>query len=147
MKTVVPKENQIERKWYLIDGQDQILGRLASQIAILLRGKHKSMYTPHLDVGDHVIVINADKIRFTGRKLITKQYTRYTGYPGGLRKISLGRLFHERPEKVLLYAVKGMLPKNRLGRQMIKKLRIYAGSDHPHEAQRPNDLPDNLRKI
>lgn len=147
MKTVVPKANQTERKWYLIDGQDQVLGRLASQVAILLRGKHKPIYTPHLDLGDHVIVINADKIRLTGRKLIQKQVTRYTGYPGGLRKISLEKLFHNRPEKVLSCAVKGMLPKNRLGRQMIKKLRIYKGPDHPHQAQQPNDLPDNLRRI
>ena len=147
MKTVVPKEDHIERKWYLIDGQDQVLGRLASQIAILLRGKHKPAYTPHLDLGDHVVVINADKIKFTGRKLIQKQYTRYTGYPGGLRKISLERLFRERPEKVLSRAVKGMLPKNRLGRRMIKKLRVYAGPDHPHQAQQPSDLPNNLRRI
>lgn len=147
VKTVVPKVDHLERKWYLIDGQDQVLGRLASQIAILLKGKHKPTYTPHLDLGDHVVVINADKIKFTGRKLLQKQVTRYTGYPGGLRKISLAKLFHDHPERVLSRAVKGMLPKNRLGRQMIKKLRIYAGPDHPHQAQQPNDLPNNLRKI
>ncbi len=146
MKTVVPRADHIEKKWYLIDGQDQILGRLASQIAILLRGKHKPVYTPHLDLGDHVVVINANKIKLTGRKLAQKQYTRYTGYPGGLRKMPLQKLFHDRPERVLSHAVKGMLPKNRLGRQMIKKLRIYAGPDHPHQAQKPNDLPNNLRR-
>jgi len=147
VKTVVPKVNDVEKKWYLIDGKDQILGRLASQIAILLRGKHKPQFTPHLDVGDHVVVINADKIKLTGRKLSQKVYTRYTGYPGGLRHGYLAKLLHNRPEWVLFHAVKGMLPKNRLGRKMIKKLRVYAGSDHPHQAQQPEALPNNLRRI
>jgi large subunit ribosomal protein L13 len=147
VKTIVPKVENIERNWYLIDAQDQILGRLASQIAFLLRGKHKPEFSPHLDLGDHVIVINADKIAVTGRKLEQKEYTKYTGYPSGLRKKKLGKLIHDRPEWVIMHAVKGMLPKNRLGRKMIKKLRIYSGSEHPHQAQRPEVLPDELRRI
>lgn len=143
MKTVVPNVDNIERKWYIIDAQDQILGRLASQIATLLRGKHKPEYTPHLDLGDHVVIINADKIKVTGRKLSNKFYTRYTGFPGGLRTSSFEKLMHERPERVLFHAVKGMLPKNRLGRKMIKKLRVYAGPDHPHQAQQPEALPSS----
>lgn len=141
MKTVVPNVDNIERKWYIIDAQDQILGRLASQVATLLRGKHKPDYTPHLDLGDHVVIVNADKIKVTGRKLSNKFYTRYTGFPGGLRTRSFEKLMHERPERVLFNAVKGMLPKNRLGRKMIKKLRVYAGPDHPHQAQQPEALP------
>ena len=147
MKTIVPRIDSIERKWYLIDGQEEILGRLASQVATLLRGKHKPEYTPHLDLGDHVIVINAEKIRVTGKKRSDKVYTRYTGFPGGLRVRSLDQLMHNKPEKVLFHAVKGMLPKNRLGRQMIKKLRIYTGTDHPHDAQKPEVLPNTLRRI
>ncbi|MCK4817223.1 50S ribosomal protein L13 [bacterium] len=136
----------IERKWYLIDGQDQILGRMASQVAYLLRGKHKPEFTPHLDVGDHIIVINADKVTVTGRKFDQKQYTRYTGYPGGLRTKTLGKFMQNRPELVIKIAVKGMLPKNRLGRKMIRKLRVYAGPDHPHTAQQVEPLPSSLRK-
>ena len=147
MKTVVPKVESTERKWYVVDGQGQVLGRLASQIATLLRGKHKPEFTPHLDLGDHVVVINADQIRVTGRKFYQKRYTRYTGYPGGLRTSSLEKLLHDRPERVLFRAVKGMLPKNRLGRKMIKKLRIYAGPDHSHQAQQPEVLPSHLRRI
>lgn len=147
MKTVVPKVESTERKWYVVDGQGQVLGRLASQIATLLRGKHKPEFTPHLDFGDHVVVINADQIRVTGRKFYQKRYTRYTGYPGGLRTSSLEKLLHDRPERVLFRAVKGMLPKNRLGRKMIKKLRIYAGPDHSHQAQQPEVLPSHLRRI
>ena len=147
MKTVVPEINRIERKWYLIDGKDQILGRIASQVAFLLRGKHKPQFTPHLDLGDHVVVVNADKINVTGRKRSQKQYTKYTGYPGGLKKIYLDKLFVQRPERVLQRAVKGMLPKNKLGRKMIKKLRIYSGPEHPHQAQTPESLPDYLRRI
>ena len=147
MKTVVPKVESTERKWYLVNAHDQVLGRLASQIATLLRGKHKSEYTPHLDLGDHVVVINADKVRVTGRKFSQKRYTRYTGYPGGLRKDSFDKLLHDKPERVLFHAVKGMLPKNRLGRKMIKKLRIYAGPDHPHQAQKTEGLPSHLRRI
>ena len=147
MKTVVPKIDQLERKWFLVDAEDEILGRLASQVAILLRGKHKPDFTPHLDLGDHVIVINADKIKVTGRKMSQKVYKRYTGYPSGLRVQTLEKVMQSRPERVFLHAVKGMLPKNRLGRKMIKKLRIYAGAKHPHHAQKPEALPDNLRRI
>jgi len=147
VKTFVPNVDDIERKWYIIDAQDQILGRLASQIATLLRGKHKPEYTPHLDLGDHVVIVNADKIKVTGRKLSNKFYTRYTGFPGGLRTSSFEKLMHERPERVLFHAVKGMLPKNRLGRKMIKKLRVYTGPDHPHQAQQPEALPSSLRRI
>lgn len=147
MKTTVPKVDSIIKKWYVIDGENEILGRLASQVAMILRGKHRPEYTPHLDLGDHVVVINADKIRVTGRKLNQKVYRRYTGYPSGLRTQSMDKVMQKRPERVLFYAVKGMLPKNRLGRKMIKKLRVYAGSDHPHQAQKPETLPDNLRKV
>ena len=147
MKTVVPKIDSVERKWYLIDAQDEVLGRLASQVAFLLRGKHKPEYTPHLDLGDHVVVINADKIKVTGRKPSQKLYKRYSGYPGGLRTKPMEKMMHDRPEKIFFHAVKGMLPKNRLGRKMIKKLRVYAGSEHPHPAQKPEALPDTLRKI
>jgi len=147
VKTIVPKIDQIDRKWYLVDGENEILGRLASQIATLLRGKHKPEYTPHLDLGDHVIVINVDKIKVTGNKLTQKVYKRYTGFPGGLRVRSLAKTLQERPERVLFHAVKGMLPKNRLGRKMIKKLRVYAGTDHPHQAQKPEVIPDSLRRI
>jgi len=147
VKTTVPKTNSIEKRWYLIDAQGQILGRMASQIATLLRGKHRPQYTPHLDLGDHVVVINADKIKVTGRKLSKKFYTRYTGYPGGLRKIVYEKVMKNRPEKILFHAVKGMLPKNRLGRKMIKKLRIYSGREHPHQAQKPEILPESLRRL
>ncbi len=147
MRTVVPKIDDIEKKWYVIDGTDMILGRLATQIATILRGKHKPEFSPHLDVGDHVVVINADKIRVTGRKLTQKVYTRYSGYPGGLRKFTLREMLERKPERVLYYAVKRMLPKNRLGRKIIKKLKIYSGPDHPHQAQKPEPLSVSMRKV
>jgi large subunit ribosomal protein L13 len=147
VKTVVPKLDSIEKKWYLIDAQGQILGRIASQAAFLLRGKHKPEYTPHLDLGDHVIIVNVDKVRLTGRKLEQKKYVRYTGFPGGLRTNRLAQLMHGHPEQVLSHAVKGMLPKNRLGRKIMKNLRIYSGPDHPHVAQNPEALPNHLRRI
>ena len=147
MKTVVPKIDSVERKWYLIDASNQVLGRLASQVAFILRGKHRPEFSPHLDLGDHIVIVNAEKIRVTGNKLSQKSYTRYTGYPSGLRRISLQTLIHDKPEQVLKHAVKGMLPKNRLGRKMIKKLRLYAGPDHPHQAQMPVEVPDHLRRI
>lgn len=146
MKTIIPKTDTLESKWYLVNAEDQVLGRLASQVAFIVKGKHKPVYTPHLDTGDHVVVINAEKIRVTGRKLQRKQYTRYTGYPGGLRIRLIGKELHERPETVLGHAIKGMLPKNRLGSRLFKKVKIYVGSDHPHQAQHPEDLPSNLRK-
>ena len=147
MKTVVPKLKEIEQKWYIINGDGQVLGRMASQIAYLLRGKHRPQYTPHLDLGDHVIVINAERIRVTGRKMDQKRYTRYSGYPGGLKTQSMARLLQEKPDKVLYYAVRGMLPKNRLGRKLIKKLKIYTGPEHPHAAQQPQPLQRTSKKV
>lgn len=147
MKTIMPNADAIAKKWYVIDAQDQVLGRVASQVALLLKGKHRPEYTPHLDLGDHVIVINAEKVKVTGRKSDQKVYTQYSGYPGGLRTKMLRKLFEEKPENVIRHAVKGMLPKNRLGRQMIKKMKIYVGNEHPHEAQKPEVLPDNLRRV
>ena len=137
MKTVVPKKDQVELKWYVIDANDQVLGRLACQVAILLRGKHKPQFTPHLDLGDHVIVVNAEKLKVTGRKADQKQYTRYSGYPGGLHVRDYARIMQKYPERIFKKAVKGMLPKNRLGRKIFKKLKIYTGPNHPHQAQNP----------
>lgn len=137
MKSYMAKPNEIERKWYIIDAEDKVLGRLATEVATILRGKHKPIYTPHVDTGDFVIIINADKIKLTGKKLEQKQYKYHTGYPGGLKTISYDRMIEEKPEKVIQLAVKGMLPKNRLGRQMIKKMKVYSGSEHNHEAQKP----------
>lgn len=137
MKSYMAKTNEIDRKWYLIDAEGKVLGRLASEIATILSGKHKPIYTPHVDTGDFVVVINADKIKLTGKKLEQKNYIYHTGYPGGLKKIPYERLIKERPERIIELAVKGMLPKNRLGRKMIKKLKVYAGPEHKHEAQKP----------
>ncbi len=143
MKTFTPKQTDINRKWLLIDGRNQVLGRLATRVAHILRGKHKPIFAPHVDVGDHVIVINADKIRVTGRKAQQKRYTRHTGYPGGLRSTVYEDLITAFPERVLEHAVKGMLPKNHIGRQMLKKLKIYVGDQHPHAAQQPETLTLN----
>jgi large subunit ribosomal protein L13 len=140
MPTVIPKESEIERKWFVVDAQGQVLGRLASRVASILRGKHKPTFTPHLDLGDHVVVINAEKIHLTGRKLTDKVYRWHTGYIGGLREVSAGSLLRSHPERVIEWAVEGMLPKNRLGRAMVKKLRVYRGGDHPHAAQQPTVL-------
>ncbi len=140
MKTFAPKKEEIERKWYVIDADGQVLGRLASRIAQLLRGKHKPIFAPHIDGGDFVIVINAEKIRVTGKKADMKRYYRYTGYPGGLRSVEYSKLLREHPEKILHTAVRGMLPHNKLGRQMIKKLKIYPSTEHPHHAQQPEVL-------
>ena len=125
------------KDWYLIDAEGQILGRLASEIARRLRGKHKPIYTPYVDTGDFVIVVNAGKVSLTGKKMSDKVYYHHSGYPGGLRETSVGKMLQDNPEKVLLFAVRGMLPKNSLGRKMLKKLKIYTGNDHPHEAQCP----------
>jgi large subunit ribosomal protein L13 len=144
--TLFIKTTEPERKWYLVDAQNQVLGRLASQVAHILKGKHKPTFCMHLDAGDHIVVINADKIRVTGRKLEQKRYTRYTGYPGGLRVTEFGKAVRVKPESVFTHAVKGMMPHNRLGRQMMKKLRVYAGTQHPHKAQNPQALPSELRK-
>jgi len=140
MKTFTAKKQEITKKWYLLDAENRVLGRLASQIAIRLRGKHKPIFTPHLDTGDFVVVINADKIAMTGSKWDQKLYYRYSGYVGGLKQISARKLLEKRPEDILLLAVKRMLPKNSLGRQQFKKLKIYAGPDHPHQAQKPEKL-------
>ncbi len=137
MKTFVPKPAEIERKWLVVDAAGQTLGRLASEIASILRGKHKPIYAPHVDTGDYVIVINAGKIQLTGNKLAEKMYYRHSGYPGGIKSIPYGRLLKEKPEKMLEIAVKGMLPHNKLGSVMIKKLKVYADEKHPHEAQQP----------
>ncbi len=140
MKTYSVKADEIKREWYLIDAEGKTLGRLASEIAKILRGKHKPIYSPHLDCGDYVIVINAEKIRVTGRKLDQKIYYRHSGYPGGLKSITLREQLAKHPERVIKAAVKGMLPKNRLGRKMLKKLKVYAGASHPHQAQQPKVL-------
>lgn len=137
MKSFVAKPADIERKWYVIDANGQTLGRLASQVATILRGKHKPIYTPHVDCGDHVIVINADKVVLTGKKLDQKVYYRYSGYIGGLKETSARDMLANKPEKMVYEAVKGMMPKNSLGRQMLTKLRVYKGAEHEHAAQKP----------
>lgn len=141
MKTYQAKEENIVRNWYLVDAEGQVLGRLASEIARRLRGKHKPVYTPHVDTGDFVIVVNAGKVLLTGNKLKDKMYYRYSGYPGGLKETTAEKVLESsQSDRVLRYAVKGMLPKNSLGRKMLKKLKIYAGNDHRHEAQCPQSL-------
>lgn len=140
MRTFTAKTKDIEREWFVVDAEGQTLGRLASRIAPILRGKHKPIYTPHMDCGDYVIVINADKVRVTGRKLDQKMYYRHSGYPGGLKSISLRDQLAKHPERVIEAAVKGMLPKNKLGRRMFKKLKVYTGDSHPHQAQQPKPL-------
>lgn len=140
MKTYSAKPKDIQRKWYLIDADGRILGRMATRIADILRGKDKPTYTPHIDTGDFVVVINAEKVRLTGRKPEQKEYQRYSGYPGGLKKISFRRMLETHPERIIEHAVRGMIPHNRLGRAVIKKLKVYAGSSHPHEAQQPEVL-------
>ena len=138
MDTISAKVSELERKWFVADADGKVLGRFASEVAKILRGKHKPIYTPHVDTGDHVVIINAEKIKVTGNnKLEEKVYTRFSGYPGGLKKRPLKRVLETQPTYVLQHAIKGMLPKNRLGRKMLKKVRIYAGSDHPHESQGP----------
>ena len=137
MRTYTPKPGQIERTWHVVDATDVVLGRLASQVAILLRGKHKATYAPHVDTGDFVIVINASKVALTGAKLTQKMAYRHSGYPGGLRAVPYGELIAKRPDEVIMKAVRGMMPKNRLARQQLKKLKVYAGPDHPHAAQQP----------
>jgi len=140
MKTYSAKDSDIAREWYLINAQGKVLGRLASEVAKRLRGKHKPIYTPHVDTGDFIIIVNADKVRMTGKKLTDKFYYRHTGYPGGLKSISAEKLLKEKPERLVHLAVKGMLPKNSLGRKMLKKLKVYRGDEHPHSAQSPKVL-------
>jgi large subunit ribosomal protein L13 len=139
-KTYLPKEKEIHRNWYLVDAQDKVLGRLASRIAIVLRGKHKAIYTPHMDTGDGVIVINASKIKVTGKKMQDKVYRRYSGYPGGLREVNLATMLIKKPETVIKLAVGRMIPKGALGEKMLKKLKVYPGDKHPHEGLKPQKL-------
>jgi large subunit ribosomal protein L13 len=139
--TFVAKPADIEREWYVVDATDLTLGRLATQIASVLRGKHKPEYTPYEDVGDFVVVINAEKVQATGRKLDQKIYYHHTGYPGGIKSISLRKQLQKHPERVIEHAVKGMLPRGPLGRRQFKKLKVYAGPEHPHQAQSPKPLP------
>ncbi len=137
MKSYVARPSSVERKWHLIDAEGQTLGRLATEIAHLLRGKNKPQYTPHIDTGDFVVVVNAEKVVLTGKKAEQKVYRRHTGYPGGLRETSYEEMLERKPTEILRRAVRGMMPKTRLGRQQFRKLKIYAGPEHPHEAQRP----------
>lgn len=137
MKSYMAKPQEVERKWYVIDATGKPLGRLASEVASILRGKKKPTFTPHVDTGDYVIIINAEKVKFTGNKINQMSYTYHTGYPGGLKQVPYNQLIEKNPEKIIELAVKGMLPKNTLGRQMFKKLKVYSGSEHKHEAQKP----------
>jgi len=140
MRTEIPKAGEIKQEWYLVDAKNKVLGRLATRIATILRGKNKPYFSPHLDTGDFVIVINAEKIKLTGNKSIQKIYARYSGYPGGLSKVPFKRMQEQKPEEIIIHAVKGMLPKNNLGRNLLKKLKVYTGSEHPHQAQKPITL-------
>jgi large subunit ribosomal protein L13 len=140
MKTFSAKSGQVNQDWYVVDAADKTLGRLASEIAHRLRGKHKPEYTPHVDTGDYIVVINAEKVRVTGAKAKDKLYHHHTGYPGGIKSISFEKLIDKAPERVIQGAVKGMLPRNPLGRAMFKKLKVYAGTEHPHAAQQPQAL-------
>jgi large subunit ribosomal protein L13 len=140
MSTSFPSKNDIPRTWYVLDAQDAVLGRLASKAAMLLMGKNKPIYTPFLDTGDHVVVVNAGKVRLTGQKEEDKMYRRHSGYPGGLKEISAKRLRRTRPERMIELAIQGMLPKTKLGKQMYRKLNVYAGPKHPHQAQKPVDM-------
>lgn len=144
MRTYSPRPTDVDRVWYVVDAQNVVLGRLATQIATVLRGKHKPMFAPHIDVGDFVIVVNAAGVQLTGAKGAQSLSHRHSGYPGGLKSISFGRLLEEKPERLVEQSVRGMLPKNTIGRAQLLKLKIYAGPDHPHEAQRPVPLPAHL---
>ena len=146
-KTFSPKPGDIEREWFVVDATSLPLGRLASEVAQRLRGKHKPTYAPHVDGGDFIVVVNADKVAVTSDKTQSKIYYRHSGYPGGIKAETFESLLERRPEAVIERAVKGMLPKNKLGRQMARKLKVYAGPDHPHEAQKPQPLELNVRKV
>jgi large subunit ribosomal protein L13 len=145
VRTYSPKPSDVQRQWHVIDASDVVLGRLAAHVATLLRGKHKTYYAPHIDTGDFVIVVNAGKVALTGNKLQQKRAYRHSGYPGGLRSVAYGDLLEKHPERAIEKAVKGMLPKGSLGRQMAKKLKVYAGAEHPHQAQQP--VPYEMKKI
>lgn len=140
MKTTSAKNTDIVRKWHVVDADGMVVGRLATRIAMILRGKNKPIFTPHVDTGDFVIIVNADKVRFTGNKLEQKIYYRHTGYIGGIKQKTAGDIMKTTPERILMSAVRGMLPKNRLGRQQLKKLKVYRGAEHPHKAQNPEEL-------
>ena len=139
-KTYTPKASEIERRWFVVDAEGQTLGRLATRVARLLVGKHKPTYATHIDTGDHVIIVNAGKVKVTGKKLQSKLYSRHSGYPGGLKEITAGKLMEKAPTRVVEFAIRGMLPRGPLGRQMGRKLKVYAGVDHPHQAQKPQEL-------
>src|SRR3954467_15054875 len=141
VSTTLAKKGQVAQKWYLIDAADQVVGRLAVQIATILRGKHRPDYTPHVDTGDFVVVVNAEKVRFTGKKWDTKTYASYSHYPGGLKVIGAKEMLARKPEEIITQAVKRMVPRNRLGRQQMTKLKVYAGNSHPHQAQQPVTFP------
>ena len=145
MKTFIPKEGERNKKWYVIDAEGKVIGRVAVEAAKLLRGKHKPQYTPYLDCGDHVIIINAEKVRFTGKKMTDKDYVRYTGYQGGQRFTTPKELMAKKPTEILLHAIHGMLPKGRLGRELNTNVRVYAGTEHNHEAQQPKKV--DLSKV
>ena len=145
MRTFSPKASDIQHQWHVIDASDVVLGRLASHAATLLRGKHKPIFAPHVDTGDFVIVVNAEKVALSGRKLEQKRAYRHSGYPGGLRAMTYGELMSRHPERVIEKAVRGMLPKNSLGRSMLRKLKVYAGPDHPHQAQKP--VPFEIKQV
>ncbi|MGE3619620.1 MAG: 50S ribosomal protein L13 [Acidimicrobiia bacterium] len=140
MRTYTPKQDEIERRWYVIDAEGLVLGRVCTEAARILRGKHKPIFAPHLDTGDHVIIVNADKVVLTAGKAEKKQVYRHTGYPGGIRSRTYAQILADRPEEAVRRSIRGMLPKNRLGRQLIRKLKVYAGPVHPHLAQRPESL-------
>ena len=140
MKTFVAKEHEIDKKWFLVDARDKVVGRLATQIAMRLRGKHKALFTPHADTGDFVVVVNADKVKLSGAKWGAKTYYRHSGYVGGLKETTAEKMLEKKPENILRLAVRGMLPKNSLGRRQLKKLKINAGPEHPHQAQQPKQL-------
>ena len=140
MKTFVAKEHEIEKNWHLIDASDKVLGRLATEIATILRGKKKPIFTPHMDAGDYVVVVNAEKVVLTGNKLDKKTYYRHSGYVGGLKKTTAKEMLEQKPENLIKFAVKGMLPKTSLGRRQLTKLKVYTGPDHPHQAQNPVKL-------
>ena len=140
MKTFSAKPETVKRDWFVVDATDKVLGRLASEVAIRLRGKHKPEYTPHVDTGDHIVIVNAEKVRVTGRKIEAKNYYSHSGYPGGIKQVTLSDQLERHPTRVLEAAVKGMLPKNRLGRKLLRGLKIYTGPNHPHKAQEPEAL-------
>ena len=140
MATYSAKKGEVERSWYIIDAENKVLGRIATKIAAILRGKHKPVFTPHMDTGDFVVVINAKKVHMTGRKLTNKIYYRHTGYPGGLKSMTAEEMLKKKPENIIKLAVQGMLPKNKLGRKQLTKLKVYSGSNHPHKAQTPKVL-------